>query len=186
MNELRTPRNGLKYRFKPSGCGFKPNRVDIMDLKSRVSSVIIEIIKQRNLSNIKVGRVLGVDKNTVDSYRRMVRTPSAGFVEKLCAEYDVNPSWIISGKGSKYHVQELVDYEDGHNRVSESFKEFGGSVEVDPKGEQALSVIGRLLDKNDRLELKIDDLEEELKRYRQADAHSVGKKTGSAWPDTPK
>jgi len=39
----------------------------IMSLKSRVSEIIIEIIGRDQLSNVKMGAAMKVDKNTIDN-----------------------------------------------------------------------------------------------------------------------
>jgi hypothetical protein len=91
-----------------------------MTLKKRLSQIIIEVIKNENLSNVKMGKALGVDKNTIDAYRRMTRGSNTEFVAKFCEKYHVNPDWILFGKGNKYLKEdEILEPASVYNKVKE-------------------------------------------------------------------
>jgi transcriptional regulator with XRE-family HTH domain len=53
---------------------------------------------------------LGVVRNTVQRYEIYEQKPSLEFIEIICNKFDVNPDWLIFGKGEKYrgdiHKQE--------------------------------------------------------------------------------
>jgi len=73
-----------------------------MSLKSRVSEIIIEIIGRDQLSNVKMGAAMKVDKNTIDNYRQKISMPNIEFMARFCEEYNVNPNWVLFGNGDKY------------------------------------------------------------------------------------
>lgn len=74
-------------------------------LKNRTSLIIRDIIDRYNLSNIKLGERLGCSAGVINSYRRRKTDPSGGFIEKICKEFGVNPSWLLTGKGDLYIKQ---------------------------------------------------------------------------------
>ncbi len=79
-----------------------------MTIIERLSEVIIEVIKNYNLSNAKMAKKLNWNINAVDQHRRMARKPDALFIEIFCKAYGVNPSWIISGKPPRYTKQAVL------------------------------------------------------------------------------
>jgi transcriptional regulator with XRE-family HTH domain len=77
-----------------------------MDIKSRLRELLEEIIKSNNLSNVKMGSLFGVDKNTIDSYRNKRSVPNIEFMGEFCKKFSVNPSWLLFGQGGKYILDE--------------------------------------------------------------------------------
>jgi len=80
-----------------------------MSIKKRLSEIIIEVINDKKLSNAKIAKKLEVPTNMVDQHRRMARKPDSLFIGKFCEEYNVNPTWIISGEGERYLKKVVLD-----------------------------------------------------------------------------
>lgn len=63
-------------------------------------------IVRNNESQKEFGARFGVDLNTVGRYETGANTPKADFIAAVCAEYAINPSWLLFGKGSMHESQE--------------------------------------------------------------------------------
>jgi len=73
-----------------------------LNLKERTKWIIFDIIKKYHLSNIKLGKKLGYSKEIINNYKQLRNTPNAQFIENLCKEFNVNPVWILTGRGERY------------------------------------------------------------------------------------
>ncbi len=72
----------------------------------RTAMIMVDIIEKNNLSNDRMGAILGCGKNTIHNYRNLITTPSTDFIIKLSSYYGVNVEWLQTGIGDPY-------YEDG-------------------------------------------------------------------------
>lgn len=64
-------------------------------LTDRIKSVI----QDSGLSLPAFAGKTGVSKNTLVNYRDGITSPSADFLEKVCAQFSVNPGWLLAGEG---------------------------------------------------------------------------------------
>lgn len=71
-----------------------------------------------NLSRDDFAESIGVHKNTVGRYERGESEPELTIISKICAKYNVEPKWLISGEGIAPNVddEQMVPFytEDGH------------------------------------------------------------------------
>ncbi len=73
-----------------------------MGLKERTRWAINQVVKANNLSNEKLSKLLGVNKNTINSYRTKKTPPSVAFIQSLSEQFGFNPAWIVTGEGPIY------------------------------------------------------------------------------------
>lgn len=73
-----------------------------MDLKKRTRWAINQAIETNNLSNEKLSKLLGVNKNTINSYRTKKTPPTVAFIQGLSEHFGFNPAWLVTGEGPVY------------------------------------------------------------------------------------
>ncbi len=57
---------------------------------------------RNNESQKEFGARFGVDLNTIGRYETGITTPKADFIAAVCTTYEINPSWLLFGKGSMH------------------------------------------------------------------------------------
>jgi len=58
---------------------------------------------------------LGVSRNTIANYENYDRSPDANFLNKVLEEYpDINPAWLLTGKGPKNSLRSQSDNYNGN------------------------------------------------------------------------
>ncbi len=73
-----------------------------MGLKERTRWALNQAVKTNNLSNEKLSKLLGVNKNTINSYRTKKTPPSVAFIQSLSDHFGFNPAWLVTGEGPIY------------------------------------------------------------------------------------
>ncbi|MCP4691772.1 MAG: helix-turn-helix transcriptional regulator [Desulfobacterales bacterium] len=73
------------------------------EMQKRTSALLIDLINRNGLSNRKLGRIMNLGRNTINNYRRLKATPSSTFFHELAELFDVNLTWVYTGKGEMYH-----------------------------------------------------------------------------------
>ncbi|MBW2623170.1 MAG: hypothetical protein JRD68_09715 [Deltaproteobacteria bacterium] len=71
-------------------------------LKERTKWAINYVIDKEKLSNPKMGKKLGVSKDTVGAYRNMKAEPKVSFILVFCKEYEFDDQWFTKGIGEPY------------------------------------------------------------------------------------
>ncbi len=71
-------------------------------IKERVSDAIIDLIHRNDLSNVKLSKILGCNRNTVNNHRLMAHLPRLKFITKLTTIFNVDLNWIYFGVGEMY------------------------------------------------------------------------------------
>lgn len=99
-----------------------------MGLKERTRWAINQVVKTNNLSNEKLSKLLGVNKNTINSYRTKKTPPSVAFIQSLSDHFGFNPAWLVTGEGSIYM--------EGGGEEESLFPDTGGG-EVEPSRVEA-------------------------------------------------
>jgi len=83
---------------------------------------------------------LGVVRNTVQRYEIYEQKPSLEFIEIICNKFDVNPDWLIFGKGAKYrgdtHKQESSPLDYSYIPMVEAKLSAGGGSFVESEAVQ--------------------------------------------------
>jgi len=64
-----------------------------MSLGERIKKV------RGNLSQAEFIRRLKIHRNTLPRYESGERSPDADFLNRLCREFNINPTWILTGEG---------------------------------------------------------------------------------------
>ena len=59
-----------------------------------------------NLSRDDFADAIGVHKNTVGRYERGQSEPELSVISKICAKFNVDPKWLISGEGIAPNVDD--------------------------------------------------------------------------------
>jgi transcriptional regulator with XRE-family HTH domain len=70
-----------------------------------LSERLKKIVEDSRLSLPKFSGLMGVSKSTLINYRDGIRIPSADFLEKICTEFNVNPTWLLMGEGEPYKTE---------------------------------------------------------------------------------
>lgn len=68
-----------------------------------ISLRIKELRKQKKLSQAVFSAQIGVSQASVSHYENGDRIPDTSFMNKVCATYNVNLNWIITGEGDMYN-----------------------------------------------------------------------------------
>jgi len=71
-----------------------------------------EVRIKSGLDMAKFAERLGVSKGAISNYIHGRRIPDAYFLYKLCQEFDINPEWLLFGKGEPVSRREEISLED--------------------------------------------------------------------------
>lgn len=75
---------------------------------------IKEIRKYHCLTQTQFGDRIGVKGNTITNYENNMRTPSDAVIMSICREFNVNETWLRTGKGEpfikKTRAQEIDEF----------------------------------------------------------------------------
>lgn len=63
---------------------------------------IKEVRKFYNLTQTQFGNRIGVKGNTITNYENDMRTPSDAVILSICREFNVNETWLRTGKGEMF------------------------------------------------------------------------------------
>ncbi|MBS6786863.1 MAG: helix-turn-helix transcriptional regulator [Lachnospiraceae bacterium] len=67
---------------------------------------IKELRKTLKLTQEEFGSRVGVKGNTIGNYELSLRNPSDAIIHSMCREFNVNETWLRSGKGEMFLPQE--------------------------------------------------------------------------------
>lgn len=115
--------------------------------------------KTFNLTQSEFGERIGVKGNTVTGYETGIRTPSDAILISICREFNVNETWLRTGKGDMF-VQ--------RSRDEELAAFFGDVLSGEPGFKQRfLAVLSRLDEAEWKLlEQMADKLTEEVQKEK--------------------
>ncbi|MFR5884874.1 MAG: helix-turn-helix domain-containing protein [Anaerostipes hadrus] len=65
-----------------------------------------ELRKTLKLTQEEFGSRVGVKGNTIGNYELSLRNPSDAIIHSMCREFNVNETWLRSGKGEMFLPQE--------------------------------------------------------------------------------
>lgn len=69
-----------------------------MEIKDRIKL----IRKEKKLTQVEFGDVIGVKGNTVTNYETGLRNPTDAVVKSICREFNVSEEWLRSGNGEMF------------------------------------------------------------------------------------
>jgi len=69
------------------------------DFVQKLGERLREVKNRSGLDIVKFAEKLGVSKAAISNYIHGRRAPDAYFLYKLCQEFDLNPEWLLFGKG---------------------------------------------------------------------------------------
>jgi len=76
--------------------------MDVMELNDRVAWVLGKIKEKNKLTNITLGEVLDIDKNTVQSYCHGKGNLKGSVLAVIVKNYGINGEWLMSGAGEPF------------------------------------------------------------------------------------
>lgn len=76
-----------------------------MEIKDRIKL----IRREKKITQVEFGEIIGVKGNTVTNYETGLRTPTDAVIKSICREFNVNEVWLRTGKGEMF---EELDPED--------------------------------------------------------------------------
>lgn len=84
-----------------------------MELKDRIKS----IRKEKKLTQVEFGDLIGVKGNTITNYETGLRNPTDAVIKSICHFCKINEEWLRTGEGEKY--QKLSEDEEIAGIVSD-------------------------------------------------------------------
>lgn len=75
---------------------------DLNAIRNRNKWAFDYVIKEYNLSNVKLAKILGLSESTVDNYRRGVKMPKFETLVFIQQNYKISIDWIMDGTGEPY------------------------------------------------------------------------------------
>ena len=91
-----------------------------------------------NLSQKEFARLIGRNFNNVNKYERGLNTPGSGVVNDICAKFNINHEWLLTGNGPMRKGEEIPE---GAARMEKSVE--SDQPAIDP---EALEAIIQILD----------------------------------------
>ena len=94
-----------------------------MEIKDRIKI----IRKEKQITQVEFGKIIGVKGNTVTNYETGLRIPTDAVIKSICREFNVNETWLRTGEGemfiAKTRNQQLADFvNDVMEDVNDSFR----------------------------------------------------------------
>jgi len=71
-------------------------------LKDRARWAINYISEKNSLSNTKIGKMLGISGDTVNSYRSKTTDPKVNFIVNFCDAFGFDLKWFVKGDGEPF------------------------------------------------------------------------------------
>lgn len=124
---------------------------------------IKQIRNSHGLTQIQFGERIGVKGNTITNYENNMRTPSEAVILSICREFDVNETWLRTGKGKMFITKTWAEEIEGFvKEVLQEDSDFRRRV---------ISVLARMTpDEWGLLERKAREIFEETKNASQEPA----------------
>lgn len=76
----------------------------------------------KRLTSSEVANKLGIPVRTLGSYERGEVLPGSKFYNLMIENYDININWLISGRGSMFISQNVVQNKDSISQLQEEIK----------------------------------------------------------------
>lgn len=92
-------------------------------LKDRTQWAIDHVLKEYDLKNTELSRIIRSKPDTVRKYRSKSSTPRINFLKKFCVAFEIDFHWLHTGEGTPFpdrNVQCLVPSDDTENRPCEA------------------------------------------------------------------
>ena len=70
-----------------------------MEIKDRIKI----IRKEKKLTQVEFGDIIGVKGNTVTNYETGLRNPTDAVIKSICREFNVNEKWLRTGEGDMFN-----------------------------------------------------------------------------------
>lgn len=123
---------------------------------------IKQLRKYQHLTQTQFGEQIGVKGNTITNYENKLRTPSDAIILAICREFNVNETWLRTGKGEMFLTQTR----------EEEIEAFVKEIMKDDSDfrRKFISVLANMTtDEWNLLERKATELAEEIKKTSSAD-----------------
>lgn len=65
---------------------------------------------------------IGVHKSTLIRYEKGESLPDSGVLNRICDEFNINPTWLLTGNGPKKRQPTLLGYSEAHNKLREAIR----------------------------------------------------------------
>lgn len=69
-----------------------------MEIKDRIKL----IRKEKKITQVKFGEIIGVKGNTVTNYETGLRIPTDAVIKSICREFNVSETWLRTGEGEMF------------------------------------------------------------------------------------
>ena len=69
-----------------------------MEIKDRIKL----IRKEKKITQVEFGEIIGVKGNTVTNYETGLRSPTDAVIKSICREFNVSEKWLRTGKGEMF------------------------------------------------------------------------------------
>ena len=139
---------------------------------------IRELRKALNLNQTDFGEKIGVKQATVAGYENGTRQPIDAVITAICREFNVNETWLRTGKGDMFIPRSnedlLMDFAKGLTRISDDDFKKKIVTALAKMDEEQWNAFKRIMDVfmsefADNSEKKSDglDIDKEVEEYRQ-------------------
>ena len=76
---------------------------------------IMELRKEKKLSQAQLGKLLGLSQPALANYERDMRDPPATFLQSLCNLFKARSDWLLHGTGNMFEQDSRAHYEEAHD-----------------------------------------------------------------------
>lgn len=102
---------------------------------------IRQIRKEKKLTQVEFGEIIGVKGNTITNYENGLRNPTDAIILSICREFNVNETWLRTGTGKMMNMPSKDDFMEIVTRIDVK----------DPKARQAILDYWNLSDSDKEL-----------------------------------
>ena len=95
-----------------------------------------EVRRAKKATQINFARNLGISQSALVAYERSERDPPASAIAKICQEYRVDPTWLLSGSGIMFRDNLLQMFEQAIRLA----KDFNLKYEATPSWENEINL----------------------------------------------
>lgn len=95
-----------------------------------------EVRRAKKATQINFARKLGISQSALVAYERGEREPPASAIAKICQEYRVDPTWLLSGSGIMFRDSLLQMFEQAIRLA----KDFNLKYEATPSWENEINL----------------------------------------------
>lgn len=102
---------------------------------------IKEIRKKEGLSQQKFADELGIARGNIAAYEVGKNAPSDAVISLICAKFNINRDWLLTGSGEMYQYTDTDDYSEISTLIGET----------DPRAKRAIIDYYHLTDRDKQL-----------------------------------